>query len=185
MDSATANYLIETCGTDLNTLKNELDKLCFYTKKGVIDKATVDNVSVKSVEESVYNLTKEIFAGNPTGALHLLDGLLFMRLEPMIILHTISSSYVDLYRIAAAKKSGKGINAVAETFNYGNRAFTLDRISKELRLFDDKKLQLSFEALINADVSLKTTGSEPRIVLEQLIIRLIYIIVKGEAVDKA
>lgn len=185
MDAVTARYLIETCGADLSTLKNELDKLCFYTKGSNIDKTVVDKVCVKSVEESVYDLTKKIFEGNPTAALEMLDGLFFMRLEPMIILHTISSSYVDLYRMSAAKKSGKSISAVSETFGYRGREFVLERAAKDLKAFDDKKLNLSLIALITADKALKSTGSEPRIVLEQLIIRLIYIILKGETVDKA
>ncbi len=185
MDANTARYLIETCGTDLSTLKNELDKLCFYVKKGTIDKSVVDMVSVKSVEESVYNLTKKIFDGNPSAALDMLDGLFFMRLEPMIILHTVASSYIDLYRISAAKKSGKSINAVSDAFGYKGKEFVLERAAADLKRFDSKRLLLSFEALITADKALKSTGSEPRVVLEQLIIRLIYIILKGEAVDKA
>jgi len=185
MDADTARYLIENCGTDLCTLQNELDKLCFYAKKGTIDKAMINRVSVKSVEESVYNLTKKIFEGNPSSALDMLDGLFFMRLEPIIILHTVASSYIDLYRISAAKKSGKRIADVSEAFGYKGREFVLERAAKDLNKFDGKRLLLSFEALISADKALKSTGSEPRVVLEQLIIRLIYIILKGEAVDKA
>lgn len=185
MDNNTARYLIERCGNDLNTLKNELDKLSAYKKGGVIDKATIDLVAVKSVEESVFDLAKEIFAGNPTNALDILDSLLFMRIEPMVILYTLSSSYVDLYRVKAAKKVGKTINSVAEEFGYPKtRMFILERCLKTLDKFDDNKLYLSLKALTNADAALKSTGSNPRTVLEQLIIRLIYIIVKGESVDK-
>ena len=185
MDSKTAEYMIEICGTDLNTLKNELDKLCFYNAKGTIDKKAVDYLSIKSVEESVFDLTNEIFKGNPSGALDMLDSLFFMRIEPIIILHTVSSSYVDLYRVRAAKKSGKGIIAVSEAFNYKNRDFVLKRAADTLTKFDDNKLELSLKALVNADSALKSTGSDPRVVLEQLVIRLIYILVKGETVDKA
>lgn len=185
MDNNAARYMIENCGSDLNTLKNELDKLCFYKKGGTIDKAVIDSVTVKSVEESIFDLTKEIFKGSPSTALDMLDSLLFMRIEPMIILHTVSSSYVDLYRVSAAKRCGKSLNSVAEDFGYKNRFFVLERCLPTLQSFDDKKLLLSLKALTNADKALKSTGSNERIVLEQLIIRLIYIIVKGEAVDKA
>ena len=54
-----------------------------------------------------------------------------------------------------------------------------------MRLFDFKKLCLSFEALVDADRRLKSNGADGRIILEQLVVRLIYIIAKGEAVDKA
>ncbi|MBE6733319.1 MAG: DNA polymerase III subunit delta [Ruminococcaceae bacterium] len=184
MDSNTARYMVEICGSDLNTLKNELDKLCFYKKGEVIDKKTVDSVAVKSVEESVFELTKEIFNCNPTAALSLLDSLFFMRIEAIIILHTISSSYVDLYRLKTAKKIGKGISYVSEQFNYGKREFVLKRALSVIDKFDDNRLELSIKALKDADTALKTAGADERIVMEQLVIKLIYIIVKGEAVDK-
>lgn len=184
LDSNTARYIIEQCGSDLNTLKNELDKLCFYKKGGVIDKKTVDEVSIKSIEESVFKLTKEIFNCNPTSALSMLDSLFFMRVEAIVILHIISSSYVDIYRLKSAKNIGKGIPFVTQNFNYGKRDFVLKDILPVVDKFDNKRLEFSIKALIDADAALKTTGTNERIVMEQLIIRLIYIIVKGEAVDK-
>ena len=53
-----------------------------------------------------------------------------------------------------------------------------------LAKMDFGRLSLSFSALIKADKALKSNGADPRLVLEQLIIRLIYIVAKGEAVDK-
>ena len=185
MDSTAAKYLIESVGTDINLLICELEKLCSFANGADITKTTVDNVSVKSVEASVYNLTKDIFACNLTGALDTLDGLFFMRLEPIIILHTISSSYVDMYRIYAAKKAGKGIPDVISIFGYKGREFVLDRAATALKRFDGKKLSLSFDALIAADRQLKSFNSDARIILEQLIVRLAYIVAKGETVDKA
>ena len=41
----------------------------------------------------------------------------------------------------------------------------------------------NFKALRDADKSLKSTGANERVILEQLIIRLIYILAKGESVD--
>ena len=183
MDSSVAKYLIETAGDDINTLKNELDKLCAFVSSGVIDKKTVDSVSVKTVETSVYNLSKYIFECNITEALSLLDELFFMRIEPMIILHTISSVYVDMYRVYTAKKSGARITDISENFGYKNREFILDKASQNLRKFDFGKLKLSLDTLIEADSSLKSFGADSKLILEQLIIRLIYIIVKGEKVD--
>ena len=185
MDSSVAKYLIETAGDDINTLKNELTKLCSYTQSGVIDKQTVDSVSVKTVEASVYNLSKYIFECDITQALSVLDELFFMRVEPMIILHTISSVYVDMYRVYAAKKDNIKISDIASVFGYKGREFVLERASTSLKKLDFNKLKLSLDTLIAADSSLKSFGADSKLVLEQLLVRLIYIIVKGEKVDKA
>lgn len=183
IDSSVAKYLIETAGDDINTLKNELDKLCAFVGQGIIDKKTVDSVSVKTVESSVYNLSKYIFECNITEALSVLDELFFMRIEPMVILHTISSVYVDMYRVYASKKNGGKISDISSAFGYKNREFILHKASQNLKKFDFGKLKLSLDTLIQADSSLKSFGADSKLILEQLVIRLIYIIVKGEKVD--
>ena len=185
MDPAAARYLIESAGEDINTLVNELDKLCNYVPKGEITKATVDYVCVKTPEASVYNLSKQIFARQSGEALKTLDELFFMRFEPMMILYSVSSPYIDMYRLYALKKGGADKRELTELYGYKGKEFLIDRAAQNLRLFDFKKLSLSFEALVDADRRLKSYGADGRIVLEQLIIRLIYIIAKGEALDKA
>ena len=183
-DSSAARYLIETAGDDINLLKNELEKLCAYAKGGAITKEMVEKVCIKTVEASVYNLSKYIIDCDISTSLKTLDELFFMRIEPMIILHTISSVYVDMLRVFAAKGQSLSVNEVSTQFGYKARAFLLDKASQNLRKFDRKKLILSFDALTAADNSLKSFGADERIILEQLVIRLIYIIVKGESVDK-
>lgn len=185
MDQSVARYLVETAGDDINLLRNELFKLCAFVGSGVITKETVDKVCVKTVEASVYNLSRHIMSCDITAALSTLDELFFMRIEPMIILYTVSAVYVDMFRIYAAKASGKGISDVASGFGYKGREFVLEKAAGNLRKLDFKKLSLSLKALTDADKSLKSFGGDGRIILEQLIIRLIYIIVKGESVDKA
>ena len=185
METAAAKYLVETAGDDIAILRNELDKLCAYMPNGIITKETVEAVSIKTPEASVYNLSKFIFAKNSGQALALLDELFFMRFEPMMILYTVSSVYVDMYRVYTLKKSGMTNSEISAEFGYKGREFLLDRAAQNLAKMDFGRLSLSFSALIKADKALKSNGADPRLVLEQLIIRLIYIVAKGETVDKA
>lgn len=183
MDSAAARYLVETAGEDINTLKNELEKLCCYLPNGNITKNTVDLVCIKTVEASVYNLAKHITDCDIPSAVNLLDELFFMRIEPVIILYTISSVYIDMYRVSVAKRTGKTIADIAAMFGYKGREFVLERSARNLSKFDSNKINLSFNALLDADRQLKSFNSNAKIVLEQLIVRLVYIISRGEAVD--
>lgn len=185
LDTVVARYIVETSGDDINILKNELDKLCSFVGCGIIDKNAVDEVCVKTVEASVYNLSKFILECNISASLSVLDELFFMRIEPMIILHTVSSVYVDMYRIYTASKNGVATPEISEKFGYKGREFVLDRARQNLRKLDDIKLRLSLDTLVEADTALKSFGADGKIILEQLIIKLIYIIVKGETVDKA
>lgn len=179
-----ADYIIESVGDDINTLRNELDKLCAYKSNSEIDTGIIDLVCTKSVEASIYDYAKQIIAGNISRALELLDDMFFMRFEPMIILHTVSSTYIDMYRVAAGQKAGKKNGEIGAEMGYPkNRLFVLDNAQYNLKKFDANKLNLSFEALLHADKQLKSFGTDPRTVLEQLTVKLVYIMTKGESVD--
>lgn len=183
MENGAAKLLIENAGDDLNTLRNELEKLCAYAKGEIITKAVVEKVSTKTVETDIYALTDKILKCELQSAYSILDNLFFMRVEPIIILSTISSVYVDMYRLLASRSKNINSGKVAEDFAYGNRAFLLENAGANLRRFDFNKLALSFKALTKADATLKSFSGDDRVVLEKLIVELSYIAVKGENVD--
>ncbi len=177
-------YLIEIAGTDLSTLKNELDKLCAYVGSGDISKETIEQIAVKSVDASVYEYVKHIIGGNISDALTQLDDMFFMRIEPMIILSVTASSYVDIYRAYTANIKGVAKSDIAADFKYPkNKLFLIDRAVQNLKKFNGVKLRLSLDSIAEADKSLKSFGTDPRVVLEQLTVKLVYILTKGEAVD--
>lgn len=183
LTEVSARYLVENVGEDIFILKNELDKLCSFVREGNIDEEIIDKICSKSVESSVYDYIKEILACNISGAMNLLDDMFYMHIEPMAILYNASSSYVDMYRVLAARRDGENTGSVAKEFAYKNKAFLLDKAANNLRKFDDKKILLSFDELLKAEGELKGFNKEPRTVLEQLTVRLIYILAKGEKVD--
>lgn len=185
MDRSVAEYLLEVSGEDIFILKNEIVKLCDYSKGQPITKATVDLVAVKTVEARVFDLSKFILASNTAAAINCLDELLYMRIPAMNILYAVAASYIDMFRIFAAKGANLRIPAVAEEFGYGNRTFALENAERNLRRFDFNRLSLSLAALTETDNALKSFGANERTVLEELIIKLIYIITEGEAIDKA
>ena len=185
LDSSVARYLVETVGNDISVLRNELDKLCAFAGGGAIKKENVDEVCIKSVEAEIYSLSKQITDCNASAALRTLDALFFEKIEPIIILSTVSSFYVDMYRVLVCRKKGMNNSEISELFGYKGREFVLERAAASLKKLDFSKLCLSFEALREADRSLKSFGADARTVLEQLIIKLIYIIAKGAEVDKA
>ena len=183
MDGSVARYLIETVGEDLYTLQNELDKLCAFSPESTLRREDVDYICIKTPEARIYSLAGFITAQNAQNAFSALDELFFYRYEPIMILTVISSYYADLYRVHAAKKAGQPLTETAKVFGYKGREFVLNNAARSLSKFNFKKLQLSFEALMDADRKCKSAGANARVVLEQLIVRLIYIVAKGERID--
>ncbi len=184
MSTDAARYLIENVSQDISVLKFELEKLCAFVDGGTIEKSTAEKVCTKTVEASIYDLIKEIFSCNSQKALRLADELFFMRLAASSILFTMHSAYVDMYRVFCGAEAGISHETVAEDFAYpANKKFLTNSARINLRNFDENKLNLSFEEFFNADRLLKSFGTDERAVIEQLIIRLIYIIQKGEKID--
>lgn len=181
--SSAADYLIECCGDDLNVLHTELSKLISYVKEGIITKEIIDKLCVKSVEASVYGLSKEIFSKNLGGAIKLLDELFWLKTEPQIILHSIFSAFIDAYRVYAAALDGVSLNEAAKQFGYGNRAFVLEKISYTAKKITPKMYNLCFSEIVAAEGALKGFSANERTVIEELIVRLVYILSKGEKID--
>ena len=75
------------------------------------------------------------------------------------------------------------LNEIADTFGYKNNKFLLEKAQNNIKKFDFNKFNLSFEALCEADKGLKSFGTDARIVLEKLAVKLGYIALKGESVD--
>jgi DNA polymerase-3 subunit delta len=142
-----------------------------------------EKVSTKTVEADIYALADKILKCDLGAAYAILDDLFFMRVEPIIILSTISSVYVDMYRVLAGRNKNVSISQMAEEFAYGNRTFALENAGFNLKKFDFNKLSLSFKALTKADATLKSFSGDDRVVLEKLVVELSYIAVKGESVD--
>lgn len=178
-----ASYLINTCSADIQTLLNELSKLVAFTKGAEITKDIINKISVKSVETSIYDLAAKIMAGDSNGAIKVLDDLFFMKLPVDLIVYNISSAFVDMFRAAASAEKGFKPEEFAADFKMKGREFVLSRAVENFRRYDYRKLDLSFDALLWAEGKIKSYSSNEKIVLEELIVKLIYIMKTGEALD--
>ncbi len=183
LDSAAAGYLVDTAGEDINLLKNELEKLCAFAKNGAITKQTVDEVCTKTVEANIFKLSDFILACNSTSALNSLDELFFLRIEPMSVFYTVAGVFTDMYRVYCARLAGVPISEISKRFGYRGREFLLEKAGRNLQKFDFKRLKLCLDTCVKSDKAVKTFGSDPRQVLEEMIVKLIYIIAEGETVD--
>ncbi len=184
MDFSVGNYLVETAGEDINLLMGELTKLCAFVGEGVITKEDVDEVCTKTVEANIFKLSDYILAQNSTEALKMLDELFYMRTDYMSIFYTVAGTYTDMYRVMCAKQSGIQLSQVIKTFAYPkNKEFLVTKAASNIKKMDFKRIKLSLETLVATDKTLKSFGSDHRRILEEMIVKLIYIIAKGESLD--
>lgn len=176
LDPSVARYICETCSDDLSTVINELEKLCFYVgEDGVISPETVDKICSRSIESSVYNVSKLLLRGDLPAALKAVDDLLYMNTDPAFIASTISSAYVDIYRAFAARKASMQPEAAAKDFGYFKTAFRLTEADRNLRNFSEKQLAAALSSLAECDRLIKGSKCDSRAALERCMTELILI----------
>jgi DNA polymerase-3 subunit delta len=172
IDEETADYLIETCGADFNTLAAETDKISAYAGGAKITKDSIDAAAVKPVAASIYDLAKAVTAGRIDIGMNILNDLFYQKEEPVIILSALSGAFCDLYRAKAAALSGANEARVAADFNYRGREFRVRNALRDCRGTDIACLSDCLSVLLKADERIKSTSAPKRVVLEQLIVEI-------------
>ncbi len=181
LSPALADYFISVVGDGMSTVQNELEKVCANAQNGKILKENIDAVAVKSAEVKIFELSKNLVIGNSDKAYAILDSLLKQREEPIVILATIITAYVDMYRGKVASSSGYRPEDMAKVFNYGKNDFRLKNGAKNASKMSIESLRQSLEVLSQADEKLKTTSIDSRLILEETMMKL-FLLANGEKV---
>ena len=168
-------YLANRVGDDLNTLLNELEKLCFYKGEGEISRRDVDAICTRSLDASVFDLSKALVSGTAQQAFGILNDLLAQKEKPVVILGTLISAYVDMYRAQVALNSGESADAAAQVFNYKRREFRLKNAARSSADMSLDRIRTCLDILADADTRLKSTALDERRILEELMLRLMLI----------
>lgn len=175
LDMNNAKYLVSVSGNDLKNLLNELDKLSYFAQDREITKDIIDNMATKCLQARVYDLSKSVVAGNSDMAYSVLDTLFNMKEDPILILAVIGGVYVDMYRVKCAKTAGCSYDDVAKHYNYRGREFALRNASRDCANLSENQLRKSLDEIMNTDLKLKSTATDKKLLLEELIVKLILI----------
>jgi DNA polymerase-3 subunit delta len=176
-----ASRMISYCGNDMQTLLNELEKLCAFVKEGEITMQLIDQMVVRNLETKVYDLSKAIIAGEYDKAYGVLDLLFYQNEEPVSVLAVLSSAYVDIYRVRTSVQSGRGVMEPAKYFDYARKEFRLTNAERDSKKLTSSMLRQSLQVLLKADTALKSARGDRRIVMEKLIAQLL-LIAEGERI---
>ena len=116
-----------------------------------------------------------IAKGEADQAFETLGNLFKLREEPVMILGVLSKAFVDMYRVKAAKEKGISYTALADAFpsTYKGRNFILDNAARDGANYSVTQLKNALNILSDTDRRLKSTGEDGKIVLEELILRLL------------
>ena len=172
----TAEYFISTVGNDMTVLLNEFDKLCSFSDGKEITRQMIEEISIKSVEASVFDLTTAINTGKNDRAYEILLELIKNKTEATLIIGTLAFGYVDIYRAKIAYENRMNNRDIANAFgSYKGKTFRLDKALNSAKTLGVSQIKELISAVAEADIKIKSFSMDNTIILEELIAKLLYI----------
>ncbi|MCL1831730.1 MAG: DNA polymerase III subunit delta [Oscillospiraceae bacterium] len=174
-----ATHLARLCLRNYTLVSNELTKLCAYAGfVGEINRKAIDKLTTRQLDSGVFALAAEITAKRGANAMKLLDELIAQGNAPVVIMSTLSMTFIDLYRAAIASAAGKRAADIVRDFAYPpNRAWTVDKAMSAAARLPVSKIRGCVQVLCEADYKLKSSpasmSNKDRVIMERAIARLL------------
>ena len=167
-----ARELIRLRGDDLFLLSNEIRKLAAACGYGEITAPLIARMCPKTTEDSVFDFIRAVERGSVRQALSLFYGMMEQEQNPNAVIAAISSSYVNLLRVQAAKQAGRSREQLEEDFGYkkGDRALGVawDRGGR----FSAGKLDAVIGLLYDINADLISSAEDKQTLIERGMVRL-------------
>ena len=117
IDVPAAEHLLFTCGSLMNGLIPEIEKISAYAKQERITKADIDAVAAPVLEAQVFDLTRAVAKGSYNQAAELLGSLLKLQEEPVMLLALLGKELRRLYTARVALDTGRDKFWLMEQWN--------------------------------------------------------------------
>ncbi len=120
IDPSTADHLLFTCGTLMNELLPEIEKIAAYAKAERVTIEDINAVADPVLDARVFDMTNCVTAGKYDEAARVLAELLRMQTEPIVILAALGKELRKLYTARMALDTGKDRFWVKQLWNMGS-----------------------------------------------------------------
>ena len=163
-------YLIESCGTNMQDLINEIRKLIEYAgENGTIKKEDIDKLSIKKLESVIFDLTDNLGKKETRKALQVLNNLIYTKEPIQKILVTLYNHFKKLYITKIAIKTNKDI--ITSLNLKSNQTFLVNKYKTQSRYFDEEDLRQILQNLRDLDYNYKIGLIDLQIGLESILCR--------------
>lgn len=168
IDDRTIQEFIETCGTSMQVLINEIRKLIEYAgENGAITKEAISLLSIKELDSVIFDLTDNLGKKNITNALYILDELIYNKEPIQKILVTLYGHFKKIYLTKLAIDSNRNI---VEALNLKpNQTFLANKYKQQVGYFNQKHLRKILQELIDLDYNYKRGNIDINVGLEAIL----------------
>ena len=168
IENYTLQYFIESCGTNMEELINEIRKLIEYAGEGgKIEKEDIDKLCIKKLESVIFDLTDNLGKRQIKKALEVLHNLIYQKEPIQKILITLYNHFKKLYITSVAIREKKEISTSLNL--KPNQMFLINKYKNQARYFEEKELRKILEELINLDYNYKNGLIDLQLGLETIL----------------
>jgi len=178
MEPDAARELVDALGADMMMISSELEKLLLYTLgRGRITLGDVETMVLGAKQRSLYELTDAISSHDKARALALLHGLLNSSDagEDSAIGHLYMLARTFRQMLVILEKNVRDSRAIWQALWQGFRMppFAADDLIRQARRYKSRReLTRALRLVARADVELRSSPPDKRLVLERLVYEL-------------
>lgn len=166
----TINHLIDLCGTNMQTLINEIKKLIDYVgENGTIQNKDIDSMCTKTIDSNIFDLTDNMGKKNITEVIRILNELLYSKEPIQKILITLYNHCKKIYIVKLAEEQNR--NIATELNLKPNQTFLVNKYKTQSKYFKTGELETILQELINLDYNYKIGNIDINIGLESILCR--------------
>ena len=170
IDNSTAKYFIESCGTNMQDLINEIRKLIEYVgTNGIITKQEVDLLSIKQIDSVIFDLTDNLGKRDTRKAMEVLNNLIYEKEPIQKILITIYNHIKKIYIVKEASKTDKDLAGAMKL--KPNQMFLTNKYRMQAGYFSAEEIEDILEEFINLDANYKVGFIDINVGLEAILCR--------------
>lgn len=166
-----AFLLVEMIGEDFSSLSSELEKVCTFVGER-------ENIEAEDIQEAVssqrtfsmFDLLDQVKARQAGKAVRSLRSLLLSGEPALKILASLAWQIRVLWQVKDGLRSGMPEVQLSEKLKL--HAFVVKKAREQAVRFSDSDLYEILDAIRQADLAIKSTGSSPEAMLEELLIGL-------------
>lgn len=149
-----ASYLSEHCGSDLWTIKNEIEKLQSYASGRAITVQMINEITTPSLHSSIFKLTDSIAARKSKEAIQILNILNESGEDLIRSFYMIVRHFRILIQIKELAEQGESRGSMQKRLK--QHPFVIQKSTSQCQNFSQEKLQQTYKKLLEIDTQTKT-----------------------------